>query len=209
MEEISIYQLILDTAIEMGVSQWLAFIFNLIYVILAARENVWCWLFGFLGAVLSVFVYIDFQFYSEALLNIYYALISIYGWWLWLKVRSKPDGKGEEATKELSISRWPMIRHWQAIGLSIVLGLIWGYFWSHFGAAMPYIDACIASFSVITTYMVARKILENWLYWIVIDFVCIFVYLHRGIYLFAILFFVYCIIAILGYFNWKREMVEG
>ncbi|MEM9822661.1 MAG: nicotinamide riboside transporter PnuC [Bacteroidota bacterium] len=226
MEEISIYHSILRSALALGWVQWLAFIFSLIYVFLAARESIWCWFFGLIGVLLAAKVYVDYRLYSEALLQIYYALISLYGWWAWINSRRPKsevedplkssildEGKWEEMAPDLedglSIGVWTKEQHIRAFLLGTALGLVWGYFWSHFGAAMPYIDACITSFSVIATYMVARKILENWLYWIAIDFVCIFVYLDRGMYLFAILFLVYCIVAVFGYFNWKREMMEG
>lgn len=207
MEEISIYHLILASAYAFGWTQWLAFGFSLAYVVLAAKESIWCWPFGLVGVVLAGMVYVEYRLYSEAVLQVYYAAVSIYGWWAWRNTDepTRNIALDEEEEEELKISRWPLRTHLIAGVIGIVVALMWGYFWSHFGAQLPYIDSTIALFSVIATYMVAKKILENWIYWIIIDFVCIFVYLERGMYLFAILFLIYCIVAIFGYLSWRRE----
>jgi len=191
----------------MGWIQWGAFVFSIIYVLLAARENIWCWFFGLISVILAFIVYIDpeVRLYSDALLQVFYAVMSIYGWWSW---RARPQMTGDQLEIEevpLSISTWSIKEHLLAIILGTGLSFMLGWMWSQFGAALPYIDAFTSAFSIIATLMVTRKILENWLYWIVIDFVCIFVYIHRELYLFSLLFFIYCIIAIVGYINWRRE----
>ena len=175
----------------------LAVIFSIIYVILAARQNILCWLFGIIGVVLSFVVYVDVKLYSDATLQVFYLIMSIYGWWAWSAKRE---------AEELSISVWPIQNHLLAVSGGILLALGLGSFWEWNGAALPYIDAFTTSFSIIATLMVTRKILENWIYWIIIDFVCIFVYYHREIFLFSALFLVYCIIAVFGFYNWRRQM---
>lgn len=209
-EQLSSYHSIMASAIEMGWIQWLAFFFSISYVILAVKENVWCWFFGLVGVVLSFKVYFDVQLYSDAILQIYYAGMSIYGWWNWTQHKKKKDFEinalGGEVDN-LPITTWRLQNHLIAIGIGVILSFLLGYMWTYFGAALPYIDAFTTSFSVIATIMVARKILENWIYWIIIDFVCIFVYLHREIYLFSILFFIYLVVAIIGHFNWRKQYI--
>ena len=203
------------SAIEMGWVQWLAFLFSITYVILAVKENVWCWFFGLIGVLLSFKVYVDVQLYSDAILQIYYAAMSIYGWWSWTQYKKNEnidskrlDIEVESGESKLSITTWSLQNHLMVIGIGVILSFLLGYIWTYFDAALPYIDAFTTSFSVIATIMVARKILENWIYWIIIDFVCIFVYLHREIYLFSILFFIYLIVAIIGHFNWKKQYLS-
>ena len=203
MEELSIVQEVWRTALGMGIAQWLAFVFSIVYVILAAKENIWCWPFGLISVILAFVVYIDpeVRLYSDATLQVYYMGMSIYGWIAWRK-RDTP----QTTATALPIHTWGSTQHLLTFAVGSALALLLGYFWTWMNAALPYIDAFTTSFSIIATYMVARKILENWLYWIVIDTVCIFVYLHRGLYLFALLFLIYCIIAVYGYINWRKQM---
>ena len=85
--------------------------------------------------------------------------------------------------------------------MTILLGL----FWRFFGAAMPFIDASTTAFSILATFMVAEKILSNWIYWIIIDTISIMVYWMRDIPLIALLFAIYVILATFGYLSWKRQ----
>jgi len=203
MSDPSIFNQVLSAALGMGWLQWLATVFGIAYVILAARENFWCWPIGLVSVILAFFVYIDasVKLYSDAILQIFYAGMSIYGWWTWTR-----DSSDDELLDDgLSIGRWPMEYHLIALGGGVVLAGLLGLMWTQLGAALPYIDAMTTSFSVIATFMVTRKILENWLYWIVIDTVCIFVYIHRELYLFAILFLIYGIVAVVGYYSWQKD----
>jgi len=211
LEEITTLDSVIRTALGLGVVQWLAFAFSIIYVILAAAENIWCWFFGIISVVLAFIVYVDpeVRLYSDAVLQVFYVVMSIYGWWSW---RQQRKGETETAVldtashaEELQITEWPFKNHLILFFIGSLLAFALGWFWTLMNAALPYIDAFTTSFSVIATILVARKVLENWLYWIVIDFVCIFVYAHRGLYLFSLLFFIYCVIAVFGYLNWRRK----
>lgn len=213
MEEISALDLVLRTALGLGITQWLAFIFSIIYVILAANENIWCWPFGIISVILAFIVYIDpeVRLYSDAVLQIFYVGMSVYGWWNWRQSRNEQiktnssDNLGPAASGTLTITQWSGQKHMIAFGIGVGLALVMGWAWTLTGAALPFIDAFTTAFSVIATIMVAQKVLENWLYWIVIDFACIFIYAHRGIYLFSLLFFIYMVIAVFGYLAWKRK----
>ncbi len=210
----SVIDSILQAALVQSTFEWLALIFSIIYVVLAAKENIWCWGFGLIGTFFSLLVYFKVQLYSDMTLQIFYIIMSIYGFISWKKGRSVAitndildssfDDKGELAITTLSVEKH--------VGLIIggcLLAFVLGYLWSFAGAALPYIDGLTTSFSIIATFMVTRKILENWIYWIVIDFACIFIYINREIYLFSFLFLVYCIIAIFGYFNWQQQLSKS
>ena len=209
MEEISVFNQILASALGMGWLQWLAFIFGILYVILAAKENPLCWPVGLVSVVIAFFVYADpeVKLYSEAILQIFYAIMSIYGWWAWTRTESSTIEILDSSNSSLEIQQWPFKYHLGLFVFGLVLAIAWGRFtFLTFDASLPYIDAFTTAFSLIATYMVAQKVLENWLYWIFIDVVGIFVNFHKGLYLFAILFFIYTIVAVIGYFNWKKEM---
>jgi nicotinamide mononucleotide transporter len=151
-----------------------------------------------------VYIRPDVRLYSEATLQVYYMVMSVYGWMAWTKK------KDETASSEslISIQRWTIKQHLMAFGSGIVLLLLLGSFWSWMGGALPYVDAFTTAFSIIATYMVTQKIIENWIYWIVIDLVSVFINWERGLYLFAVLFAVYCIVAIFGFIEWRRKELK-
>lgn len=109
--------------------------------------------------------------------------------------------------KAKEISTWPLRNHllaWSVIaGITLISGSLLA---NNTTAALPYLDSFTTWGSVLTTWMVAQKILENWLYWIVIDTVSIFLYVDRGLHLTSLLFVAYVIIVVLGFFAWRNRM---
>ncbi|MEM6379842.1 MAG: nicotinamide riboside transporter PnuC [Bacteroidota bacterium] len=174
-----------------------AVICGLIYVILVSQENIWCWFWGGLNALLSIYLFIEIQLYAESILYAYYFLAAIYGWYAWKHARRVSDTN--------AIIEWSWQKHLIMIlvgfGLSYLLYL---FLSSYTDAQMPLIDAHTTIFSFLATYLVTRKVLSNWLYWIVIDAISVWLYVSRGIELYAVLMLVYTVIAVLGYFQWKK-----
>ena len=110
------------------------------------------------------------------------------------------------ARPELPIGVWPLRTHALAISGSIGLSAVIGWFMSrHTSAAFPYLDAFVTVSSVVTTYMVARKILENWLYWLVVDSLSLYLYWQRELYLYVGLFALYLVLVVLGLIRWHRD----
>jgi nicotinamide mononucleotide transporter len=125
--------------------------------------------------------------------------MGIYGWYAWTK--------GFKNNASLPISQLKVQNHLIIIVGGFILTYLVGTFFKHYtDAVATYLDAFTTVFSIITTVLVARKILENWLYWIIIDAVYIYLYGSRGGYLFAFLNVVYVIIAIIGYVNWRNQL---
>jgi nicotinamide mononucleotide transporter len=177
-------------------------LFGVLYLVLAIRENLWCWIAAFLASVLSVVVFFEVRLYSEAGLNVFYAAMAIYGWYQWR------FGRRQGATLEpgLRITTWPWRAHVLAIAGSVLLSLGVGAVMSGYtAAAFPYLDAFVTVSSVVTTYMVARKILENWLYWLVIDSLSLYLYVARELYGYAALFALYLVLVVLGWLRWHRD----
>lgn len=194
----TILQQITTTLTTFSIIDWIGLIAGVIYVSLAAKENSWCWLFGILSC--ACIAYADFtkyQLYADGSLQIYYVLIGFYGWYQWRYGNS--DKKG------LKITTLTPLNHLLIIGGGIVLTFpMYFVFTNYTDAALPLADSITTTFSVITTILVTRKILGNWLYWIVIDIAYIFIYAQQQAYLFTLLMVVYLVIAIVGYWNWKR-----
>jgi nicotinamide mononucleotide transporter len=182
-------------AISFGWLQWLAVVFNIAYVILAARENILCWWFGLVGVTLLAFIYFDAKLYSDTLLQMFYIVMSVYGWFTW----------SSRSSHQLAITRSNATNHFYYLLAGIIGTIVLGSLFNQFGAALPYVDAFTSAFAVVATYLVAQKVLENWLYWIVIDSTCVVVYILRDLDLIALLFAIYTILAIAGYLVWIKK----
>ena len=198
---------IIATLVE-GVAQtslweWAAVITGLIYLALAMRENNLCWLFAFVSTVIYTLLFWDVNLLMDSALNVYYMLMAVYGWWYW---RHGGLAHGQSLNSQALIRRWPLFRHGLALIGVLLATALSGYLMTrHTDAAWPYVDSFTTWASVLTTWMVAQKILENWLYWIVIDAVSLVLYVDRGLYLTALLFAAYVIIVIFGFFNWLKS----
>jgi nicotinamide mononucleotide transporter len=175
-------------------------LFSVLYLVLAIRESLWCWPAAFVSSVLTVAVMFGARLYSEAALSVFYAAMAVYGWYQWRY------GARALGAAELPISVWPVQTHVLAIGGSLVLAAVVGWLMSRYtGAALPYFDAFVTVSSVVTTYMVARKILENWLYWLVIDSLSLWLYWQRELFLYTGLFALYLVLVVIGLVRWHRD----
>jgi nicotinamide mononucleotide transporter len=196
-------QSLLTAAQAMSLLEVTAVIFAMAYLLLAVRENVLCWLFALLSTAIYTVLFWDVSLLMESALNVYYMVMAFYGWHTW----TRGGSNGDSGTHTLAIQSMTGRQHTLVIAAIAVLCLVSGYLLSeHSSAAWPYVDSFTTWASVITTYLVARKYLQNWLYWIVIDTVSIPLYIDRGLNLTALLFVAYVIIAVIGYFKWRDHL---
>ena len=173
-----------------------AVFFSILYIILAAKENIWCWGAGAISASLYIYICLFAQLYSQTGLQIFYLFMAFYGFYHW----NKKD-------QSLQIIEWSISRHLFILVIGAILTFLMGFYFSTFtNAKMPIVDSFNAIFSVFATYMITRKILGNWLYWIVIDAVAAYLYFNMGLHLTSLLFISYAIIAIFGYFSWMKKV---
>ena len=178
-----------------------AVVLSIAYLVLAMKENSLCWYCAFFSTAIYVWIFGDVSLYMESALNVYYMVMAVYGWYLWQR--------GGDSQGGIEISRWSLATHVSAIGIIMIATVISGYLLAaNTDARLPYLDSFTTWASVITTLMVARKIIENWLYWVVIDTVSIFLYLDRGLYQTAGLFVLYIILAVAGYIIWTKKYRE-
>ena len=175
-------------------------LFGVLYLVLAIRESLWCWPAALMSSVLTIVVMFGARLYSEAALNVFYAAIAVYGWYQWRY------GGRRSGESELPISVWPLKNHMLAIGGSVALSAALGWLMSrHTDAAYPYLDAFVTVSSIVTTYMVARKLLENWLYWLVVDSLSMYLYWPRGLNLYVGLVGIYLVLVVIGLVRWHRD----
>lgn len=186
---------ILQALQAMSLWEAAAVLLGIAYLLLAMRESLWCWHAAFVSTAIFLVLFWDVGLLMESALQVYYLVMAVYGWWHW------QQGSGEQ--QELAISRWSARQHLLAAGAVLAISAASGaLLHQHTDAALPYLDSFTTWGSVLTTWMVARKILENWLYWLLIDGVSIYLYIDRELYLTAGLFVAYVVIVIFGYRKW-------
>lgn len=192
-----ILNIILDQLVQSSGWELAAVALAVAYLILAVKEQIACWYAAFISTLIFLFVFWQVNLYMESALQIYYMGMAVYGWYQWRQPKTE--------THYLPISIWSYQYHIIALTMIAIITLISGYLLDlHTDARLPYLDSFTTWASVITTYMVARKILENWLYWLVIDSVSIYLYVNRSLYFTALLFSIYIVIIGFGLYQWTR-----
>tara|TARA_B100002019_G_scaffold180120_1_gene155528 strand:- start:220 stop:813 length:594 start_codon:yes stop_codon:yes gene_type:complete len=185
-------------------SNWIeptAVILAIVYLLLAVKQNISCWFAAFFSSLLYFFVMYSAGLYMEAGLQIFYCCMAIYGWTQW-KLSSPVNSK-------FLVKTWKKNQHIKAISLIFLLALVSGWALEKFtNAALPFIDSLTTWGAIVTTYMVAKRLLENWIYWFVIDTISVFLFYSRGLFLTSILFFVYLVIIYFGYKSWTEMKDE-
>ncbi|MFT4601970.1 MAG: nicotinamide mononucleotide transporter [Arenicella sp.] len=176
--------------------EWVAVLTGITYVILAARKSIFCWSFALASAGFYVYICYDYNLYLESFLQLFYVLMAIAGWYFWNATKDREE----------LIQKWRLDFHALNIGVSAVACLVLGYYFDHETAqAYPYLDAFTTVFSLAATYMVTQRVIENWLYWIVIDIAGVFLYGAKGLYLSAVLYFIFTVLAVIGYIHWRKK----
>lgn len=179
----------------------LAVVLAITYLVLAIRQNIWCWAAAAVSTLIYLFLMFAVQLYMEAVLQLFYLAMAAYGWYQWRQRGS--DGAA------LKVHTWPLSYHLFAIGSVLILVFVSGHLLSTYSdAALPHLDSLTTWGAIVATFMVARKILENWFYWFVIDAVSIGLYLSRGLFLTALLFAGYLVLIVIGYRSWRASMAE-
>jgi nicotinamide mononucleotide transporter len=184
----------------LAMSSWeiAAVLLAISYLILATRENSLCWYCAFVSTAIYTTLFWNVNLLMDSALNVYYMAMAVYGWHQWRR--------GGELQTGVVIKTLAAHRHVQIIVAIAILTAISGYLLStNTSAAWPFVDSFTTWSSVVTTVLVVKKILENWLYWLVIDAVSIPLYIERGLHLTALLFGAYLVIAAIGFVMWQRQ----
>lgn len=174
--------------------EWVATALGLTSVWLTVRQNIWCWPIGLVMVSLYIVIFWDAKLYADAGLHVVYVFLQLYGWYEWL------HGGPQGAPLNVGRARKPWLL--ALLGTLGTLGLGWSL--SHTDASLPYWDSFIASFSLVAQWMMARKLLECWLVWIVVDVVAVGVYLAKGLYPTAGLYVAFLALATAGFLEWRR-----
>jgi nicotinamide mononucleotide transporter len=177
-------------------------IFAILYLVLAVKQNILCWIAGIISSAFYFFIFHSSGLYMEAYLQIFYVSIGFYGWSQW---KSEDD-----QSTNFIVNIWSKPQHLAAISMILVFSLVSGWLLeSYTNAALPFLDALVTWGAVVATYMVAKKVLENWIYWFVIDTISIFLFVARDLWITALLFMIYIVIILFGYRSWKKVHNES
>lgn len=174
-------------------------IFGFLAVYFTIKENIWCWYFGLIQVTVFCFVFYTAKLYSDMILHVIYIFLQIYGWYNW------KYGGNNQSTLHITLAK----NKWLWTSLTIILSFFLGYIMeTKTDASYPYPDAFITIASLAAQYLLIKKVLASWLFWIVVDVVAITVYFYKGLYFTTILYLLFLVMAIIGYLEWKKAYKE-
>lgn len=174
-------------------------IFGFLSVYFTIRQNIWCWYFGLLQVTLYCFVFYTSKLYSDMILHIIYIFLQFYGWYNW-----KYGGSNKST---LRVTLLTNTTFW--IGVTVIATLFTGYIMqTKTDASFPYEDAFIMIASLVAQYLMIKKVLESWLFWIIVDVVAIIIYAYKNLYFTTALYVLFLVMAVMGYLEWKKAYNE-
>ena len=183
---------------------------GIIYVFLEIRVSVWLWPLGIITSAAYIWVFFNGKLYAEMSLQVYYVIISVFGLIWWLKGTSQKTSETESKKEKLQITN---LKLQTGVILAIISVVLFAAMWATLkhltDSPVPAWDAFITSLSVVATWMLARKILQHWLLWIVVNTAAVMLFVMRGLYPTAILYTIYGLMSFVGLREWKRSMGKG
>ena len=175
----------------------IAVLLAVLYLLLAVRQDIRCWIAGIISSLIYLFLMYQANLYMESVLQIFYVFMGIYGWSQW----NLNTGKD----KALKVSTWSLRRHviviFSILGFSFLAGNLLE---AYTNAALPFFDSLTTFGALVATYMVAKKKLENWIYWIIADIIYIPLFIYKELYVTSFQYFIFLVLAISGYKEWKK-----
>jgi len=168
------------------------------YLVLAIGQRISCWSAAFVSSCLYVWVFFQAHLYMDSALNVFYAAMAVYGLWQW---------RQGEAGTPLPVARWPAAVHLRALATMLLLSLATSLVLRRYTpAAWPFLDSMETWASVYATYLVARKVYENWHWWFVIDAVYVGLYFNHRLFVTMLLFGAYLVLIVIGMREWRRSL---
>ena len=197
---------------------------GIIYVFLEIRQTIWLWPLGFVTSAVYVWIFFTGKLYADMSLQAYYVVISILGWYWWLRgaghreqgtlqSRRREEEKGRNGEGKnglLQVTRLKLRTGFILLGVFIILYFVMWLVLSRLtDSPVPGWDAFLTSLSIVATWMLARKIYEHWFLWIVVNIVSIILYFTRGLYPTVVLYFVYAAMSFIGLKAWKKTIISN
>ncbi len=174
---------------------------GLLFLYFEIKQNKWLWPVGLLTSLMYIYVFFAAKLYADMSLQVYYVVISIYGWLLW----SHGNNNVKEELPVVSINRSLFFTLCLA---SVIIYILISYVLVNFtDGALPYWDAFTTALSIVATWMLAKKIIEQWLVWVIVNGVSLGLYFYKGLYPTSVLYFFYMSLSLVGYIQWKKDLL--
>lgn len=200
------YTLVSIVEYRLSLIELLGIISGLVSVYFAARMNIWTWTSGLVNEAIFFSIFHQVQLYSDMFLQIFFATITVYGWWRWR--RTKKAG----ALKSCKIDQLELLGYCAVVGgLAVFLGVIMSNIHKLFpelfqqAAAFPFVDSLTSAASIVATILLVKGVYQSWYFWIFVDLLSIGLYLQRGIPFMGLLYFIFLVLAIGGLVNWQNR----
>lgn len=176
-------------------------ILGVAFIFFSIRQNILTWPTGLATSTLYIFVFFQSKFYADMGLQVYYVAISIYGWYYWIKGK-KPENSTAVPVRQTSKNLWfKLIAIATLLYFTILIILL-----NFTDSDVPFMDSFTTALSIVATWMLAKKYIEQWLIWIFVDILSTGLYIYKELWPTVILFAVYTVMAFLGYIEWKKEL---
>lgn len=192
----SLWQQVTDQLYAISWIEWLGTITGFACVYLAARQHIWNWPISMISVISYGVLFFEYKLYGDAALQLYFLFTAIYGWYYWTK-------RKEEHQKPI-VSLSGMETVVIVISIGTLSGLL-GLFLDHYtDTNVPYADGFCTAMSFVAQFLMTRKVLQNWILWIIVDICYVPLYLYKSLYLTAILYVLFLWIAVMGYLDWRK-----
>lgn len=178
-----------------------AVIISVIGVSLTVLRNMWCWLFNFIAFVLYAYLFYEFKLYGETILQFFFMVVNLYGFYFWVKTKKVEH----EITIEPIAKHKVMLQMMMAAVGGLIFGLSLKYFTD---AALPMLDSQLAAFSLLATYWTSRKHIATWVLWVFVDIVYVGMFYYKALYLTAGLYAAFIALALFGWWQWSRVLKQ-
>ena len=168
-------------------------------MVLNIRQNIWCWPVGLVSVAAYLVVFYDVRLYADVGLQFIYIVLSVYGWYYWLHGGARHDAAPVRRVtrREAAVLAGLGVVATAAMGVGLATCT---------DADLPYWDSTTTVWSLAAQWLTSKKILENWFLWVAVDALYVGIYLYKGLYMTAGLFAAYLVLAVIGYFAWKKTM---
>ena len=198
METTDLFTQIMASILELSGWEALATLLGIGYILFAIKQSIWAWPCAFFSTFIYTLLFWNGQLPLQSILNAYYLVMAIYGFWLWKQPK--------QSDKAIHVHTKPILFHLAFLLIGTALTVTIGVYMQQGDySRAPFLDAGVMVFSVMNTYLMARKVLENWLYWLVINSAAIILYWQSGFYFTILMFVLYFGLAIAGYRAWRQD----
>lgn len=179
----------------MNILDWIGATLALLGVYLTIQQNIFCWAVSIVSLIVSSVSFFNTKLYGDSALQLIYIGQSIYGWSLW---------KNNQALSQSKAFRIPKQKIIPPVGICVFLTIGIFLILTKVNSSFPEADAILTGLSILATYFMLKKWIENWLLWVVIDLAYVILYVQKELFPYAIQYFIFSILAGVGYFQWRR-----